>query len=71
MLRASQVALVVKNHPPMKETQETQVQSLGQEDSLKEEGMATYSSILTWRYQWKEEPDVLQSDPLKQLCTTC
>ena len=28
--------------------QETQVQSLGWGDSL-EEGMATYSSILTWR----------------------
>ena len=28
--------------------QETQVQSLGQEDPL-EEGMATHSSILAWR----------------------
>ena len=28
--------------------QETQVQSLGQEDSL-EKGMATHSSILAWR----------------------
>ena len=70
MLRASQGALVVKNHLPMKETQETQVRSMGQEDPLKK-GMATYLSILTWRYQWKEEPDVLQSDPLKQLSTTC
>ena len=32
----------------MQETQETQVQSLGQEDPL-EEGMATYSIILAWR----------------------
>ena len=31
----------------MQEMQETQVQSLGQEDSL-EEGMATYSNILAW-----------------------
>ena len=46
MLRASQVALVVKNHLPMKETQETQVRSMGQEDPL-EKGMATYLSILT------------------------
>ena len=31
----------------MQETQEMQVQSLGQEDTL-EEGMATHSSILAW-----------------------
>jgi len=36
---------VVKNLPEM---QETQVQSLGQEDPL-EKGMATDSSILAWR----------------------
>ena len=36
---------MVKNLPAM---QETQVQSLGQEDPL-EEGMATHSSILAWR----------------------
>ena len=35
--------------------QETQVQSLGQEDPL-EKGMATHSSILTWRIPWTEEP---------------
>ena len=40
--RASLVAQTVKNPPAM---QETQVQSLGQEDAL-EEGMATHSSIL-------------------------
>ena len=39
--------------------QETQVQSLGQEDPL-EEGMATHSSILAWRIPWTEEPDQLQ-----------
>ena len=33
------------NYVPMQETQETQVQSPGQEDPL-EEGMATHSSIL-------------------------
>ena len=32
----------------MQETQETRVQSLGQEDPL-EEGMATRSSILAWK----------------------
>ena len=39
----------------MQETLETQVQSLGQEDPL-EEGMATHSSMLTWRNPGKEEP---------------
>ena len=34
--------------------QETQVQSLGQEDPLNE-GMATRSSILAWRILWMEE----------------
>ena len=36
---------VVKNLPAMQDPQETQVQSLGQEDAL-EKGMATHSSIL-------------------------
>ena len=40
--------------------QETQVQSLGQEDPL-EEAMATHSSILAWRIPWTEEPGGLQS----------
>ena len=39
--------------------QETQVQSLGQEDPL-EEGMATHSSALAWRIPWTEEPGGLQ-----------
>ena len=48
---------MVKNQPV---TQETQVQSLGQEDSLEKE-MATHSSILAWRIPWIEEPSRLQS----------
>ena len=40
--------------------QERQVWSLGQEDAL-EEGMATHSSVLTWRIPWTEEPGGLQS----------
>ena len=40
--------------------QETQVQSLGREDSLEKE-MATHSSILAWRIPWREEPGRLQS----------
>ena len=35
--------------------QDTQVQSLGQEDPLVEE-MATHCSILAWRIPWTEEP---------------
>ena len=31
------------------------VQSLGWEDPL-EKGMATHSSIITWRIPWTEEP---------------
>ena len=38
--------------------QETQVQSLGQEDPL-EKGMAIHSSILAWRTPWTEEPNRL------------
>ena len=41
-------------------TQETQVQSQGREDPL-EEGMATYSRILTWKIPLTEESDGLQS----------
>ena len=48
---------MVKNPPAM---QETQVQSLGQENPL-EKGMATHSSIPAWRIPWTEEPGGLQS----------
>ena len=40
--------------------QESGVQSLGQEDSLKEE-IANHSSILAWRIPWTEEPGGLLS----------
>ena len=48
---------MVKRLPTM---QETQVQSLGQEDLL-EKKMATRSSILAWKILWTEEPGGLQS----------
>ena len=48
---------LVKNLPIM---QETCVQSLGWEDSLKKR-MATYSSIFAWRIPWTEEPGRLRS----------
>ena len=47
----------VKNPPAM---QDTWVQSLDQENPLKE-GMATHSSILAWRIPWTEEPGGLES----------
>ena len=56
--RTYPMAQWVKNLPVMQETQEMQVQSLGWEDSLKEE-MATHSSILAWRIPWTEEPSRL------------
>ena len=50
------MAQTVKHLPTM---QETQVQSLGQEDVLEKE-MATHSGILAWKIPWTEEPGRLQ-----------
>ena len=49
------MAQTVKSMPAI---QETQVQSLGQEDPLEKE-MATDSSILAGKIPWMEEPDGL------------
>ena len=51
------MAQSVKSLPAM---QETQVQSLGQEDPLERE-TATHSSVLAWEIPWMEEPCGLQS----------
>ena len=51
------MAHTVKRLPTM---QETQVQSLDQEDLLEKE-MGTHSSILAWKVPWTEEPGRLQS----------
>ena len=56
-LAASLVAQTVKNLPAVLEAQ---VRSLGWEDPL-EKGMATHSSILSWRIPWTEESGRLQS----------
>ena len=48
---------MVKSLPAV---QETQVQSLDQEDPLEKE-MATHSSILVWKIPQMEEPGQLQS----------
>ena len=61
--RVSLVAQMVKDPLAM---QESQVQSLGQEDPL-EKGMATYSSMLAWKIPWTEEPGGLQSMGLQRV----
>ena len=48
----------VKNSRARQETQELQVQSLGQQDPL-EEGMTTHNSILAWKIPWTDEPCLL------------
>ena len=50
----------IENPLAMQKTQETRVRSPGWEDSL-EAGMATHSSIHTWRVPWTEEPGRQQS----------
>ena len=57
------MAQIVKNLPWI---QEIWVQSLDQEDLL-EKGIATHSSILTWRIPWTEEPGRLQSMGLQRV----
>ena len=57
---------MVKNPPANAGDIRDTVRSLGQEDSL-EEGMATHSSILSWRISWTEEPDELQSSGLQRV----
>ena len=45
---------------------ETQIQSLGQEDSLEKE-MAVHSSTVAWKIPWTEEPGRLQSMGLQKV----
>ena len=56
----SRVSLVAQMVESLSAVWETQVRSLGQEDSL-EKGMAIHSSILAWRIPWTEEPGWPQS----------
>ena len=49
--------------------QETQVQSLGQEDPLEKE-MEIYSNILAWKIPWIEELGRLQSMGSQELDAT-
>ena len=66
MMRASQVALVVKNPPANTGDLRDVVQPLSREDPL-EEDTATHSSILAWRIPWTEEPGGLQSKGLRRV----
>ena len=54
------MALVVKNPPP----NAGDVRDVG---LIPGEGMATHSSILTWRIPWTEEPGGLQSMGLQRV----
>ena len=51
IFRTSLVTHWLRTCLPVQETEEMWVQSLGQEDPLKEE-MATHSNILAWRIPW-------------------
>ena len=55
---------MVKNPPA---TQETGVQSLGQEDPPEKEMATTHISILAWKISWTEEPGGLQSMGCKRI----
>ena len=68
-LRASLGAQYVKNPPAMQETSRNAIDQgsiLGWKDAL-EEGIATHSSILAWRFLWTEEPGGLQSIELQKV----
>ena len=54
---------MVKSLPAV---QETQVHSLGWEDSLEKE-MTTHSITLAWKIPWMEEPGRLQSMGLQRV----
>ena len=56
----------VKNPAAIQETEETQVQSLGWEDSLEKE-MKIHSNTLVWETPWTEEPGGLPSTGLQRV----
>ena len=57
------MAQMVKRLPAMRDTQ---VQSLGWEDTLEKE-MATHSSTPAWKIPWMEEASSLQSMALQRV----
>ena len=46
--------------------QETQVRSLGQEDTMEKE-MATHANILAWEITWTKEPRELQTTGVQRV----
>ena len=58
MPQGSPMAQWIKNLPALQETQEIQVQSLGQEDPPKEEN-GNPLQYSCWTIPWAEEPDRL------------
>ena len=62
----SQMTQWLRVHLPVKELQETQVQSPSLGDHLKEE-MTAHFSILPWKIPWTEEPGRLQSMGLQRV----
>ena len=60
---------MLKNLPANSGDAGRQGRSPGWEDPL-EEGMATHSSILSWRIPWTEGPDGLQSIGCEELDMT-
>ena len=58
-VRSDGTSLVAQMVKCLSIVQETQVRSLGQEDSLEKE-MATHSSTLAWKIPWMEELGRLQ-----------
>ena len=65
---ASRVVLVVKN-PPASAGDKRDMSSIPGLGRSPEEGMATHSSILTWRLPWTEECVKLQSIRLQKVGT--
>ena len=59
-IQVSKISIILKGPQIFKIVNITEVQSLGQEDSL-EKGMAIHSRILTTIIPWTEEPGRLQS----------
>ena len=63
---ASQVMLVVKNPPTSAADRRDAAGVIPGEEPV-EEGMATHSSTLAWRFPWTEVPGGLQSMGLHRL----
>ena len=57
---------MIKNPLPMSEMQETRIQHLGWEDSLKEQ-VATHPRMVAWLIPWIEEPSGLQFMGLQRM----